>query len=249
MVQGRKTGEPATGSDPRLIDARGERRLARVVRSNRRATGAQTAEKVNAGSDRKVSEHTVHLSLLRMGLRSRRPVRVPMLTRVHRQKRLQWAREHQNWTTEQWKKVARSDESRFLLHHVDGNEFEVLTRPPNSPDLNPMEHLWDVLDKQVRSTEAPPRNLQDLKDLLLTAWCQIPQQTFRGLVESKFLFSLVDIESKVFTEGIFVYLFFYHALNQKILSTAIKKSIFTMFLGIKCSYKSCYEMIYEQTPL
>ena len=119
-----------------------------------------------------------------MGLRSRRPVRVPMLTRVHLQKRLQWAREHQNWTMEQWKKVARSDESRFLLHHVYGNELEVLTRPPNSPDLNPMEHLWDVLDKQVRSTEAPPRNLQDLKDLLLTAWCQIPQQTFRGLGES-----------------------------------------------------------------
>ncbi|MBN3303181.1 PRDM9 methyltransferase, partial [Amia calva] len=37
---------------PRLIDARGERRLARVVRSNRRATVPQIAEKVNAGSDR-----------------------------------------------------------------------------------------------------------------------------------------------------------------------------------------------------
>ncbi|KAI1887120.1 hypothetical protein AGOR_G00202860 [Albula goreensis] len=61
---------------PRLIDARGERRLARVVRSNRRATVAQIAKKVNAGSDRKVSEHTVHRSLLRMGLRSRRPVRL-----------------------------------------------------------------------------------------------------------------------------------------------------------------------------
>ncbi|ROJ36055.1 hypothetical protein DPX16_12680 [Anabarilius grahami] len=35
---------------PRLIDAR---RLARVVRSNRRATVAQTAQEVNAGSDRK----------------------------------------------------------------------------------------------------------------------------------------------------------------------------------------------------
>ncbi|KAK3513362.1 hypothetical protein QTP70_012344 [Hemibagrus guttatus] len=47
-----------------------------------------------------------------------------------------------------------------------------------------MQHLWDVLDKQVRSMEAPPRNLQDLKDLLLTSWCQIPQHTFRDLVES-----------------------------------------------------------------
>uniref|UniRef100_A0A671S2R6 Integrin alpha-5-like n=1 Tax=Sinocyclocheilus anshuiensis TaxID=1608454 RepID=A0A671S2R6_9TELE len=53
------------------------------------------------------------------------------------------------------------------------NEFEVLTWPPNSPDLNPIEHLWDMLNKQVRSMEAPPRNLQDLKDLLLTTWCQI----------------------------------------------------------------------------
>ena len=79
-VQGRKIGEPATGSDPRLIGARGERRLAHVFRSNRRATVAQIAEKVNAGSIRKVSEHTVHRSLLRMGLRSRRPVRVPMLS-------------------------------------------------------------------------------------------------------------------------------------------------------------------------
>ena len=45
-------------------------------------------------------------------------------------------------------------------------EFEVLTLPPNFPDLNP--NLWDVLDKQVRCMEVSP-NLQDLKDLLLTS--------------------------------------------------------------------------------
>ncbi|KAK3520359.1 hypothetical protein QTP70_023838 [Hemibagrus guttatus] len=60
----------------------------------------------------------------------------------------------------------------------------VLTWPPNSPDLNTIDHLWDVLDKQIRSMEVPPRNLQDLKDLLLTSWCQIPEHTFRDLVES-----------------------------------------------------------------
>ena len=61
--------------------------------------------------------------------------------------------------------------------------FTVLPWPPNSPDLNPIEHLWDVLDQQVRSTAAPPRNSQDLKDLLMMFWCQIPKDTFRGLVE------------------------------------------------------------------
>jgi len=36
------------------------------------------------------------------------------------------------------------------------SEFEVLTWPPNSPDLNPIKHLWDVLNKQIRSMVATP---------------------------------------------------------------------------------------------
>ncbi|XP_030645637.1 myosin binding protein Ca [Chanos chanos] len=39
-----------------------------------------------------------------------------------------------------------------------------------SCDLNPIERLWDVLDRQVRSTTGPPCNLQDLKDLLDMAY-------------------------------------------------------------------------------
>lgn len=53
---------------PRLIDARGEKMLADLVQSHSGATVAQIAEKINAGYDKKVSEHTVHRSLLRMGL-------------------------------------------------------------------------------------------------------------------------------------------------------------------------------------
>ncbi|KAK3554624.1 hypothetical protein QTP70_029675 [Hemibagrus guttatus] len=37
---------------------------------------------------------------------------------------------------------------------------------------------------EVVPIESPPCNLVDLKDLLLTSWCQIPQHTFRDLVES-----------------------------------------------------------------
>ncbi len=36
-----------------------------------------------------------------------------------KKRRLQFAQAHQNWTIEDWKNVAWSDESRFLLRHSD----------------------------------------------------------------------------------------------------------------------------------
>ena len=81
----------------------------------------------------------------------------------------------------------RSDhhvDGQVCVHYLPDKGFKVLPRPTNSPDLNPIQHLWDMLEKQVQSEEAPPGNLQDLKDMLLTSWCQIPEDTSRGLVES-----------------------------------------------------------------
>ncbi len=90
-----------------LIDAHGEKSLGCLFRSHRRATLAQITEKINVGHNRKLSEHTMHHN---MRLRRHRPVRVPRMTSVHHQKNLQWSWECQNWTTEQWKKVACSGE-------------------------------------------------------------------------------------------------------------------------------------------
>ncbi len=42
---------------------------------------------------------------------------------------------------------------------VHEKEFKVLPWPPNSPDLNPTEHQWDVLDQQILSMEAPTQKL------------------------------------------------------------------------------------------
>ncbi len=54
------------------------------------------------------------------GYSSRRPHRVPFPSAKNRRWRLQFAQAHQNWTIEDWKNVAWSDESRFLLRHSDG---------------------------------------------------------------------------------------------------------------------------------
>ncbi|GBN27845.1 hypothetical protein AVEN_222637-1 [Araneus ventricosus] len=55
-----------------------------------------------------------------MGFVSRRPTRVPLLNARHRAARLAWAREHREWSLEDWKRIAWSDESRFRLLHADG---------------------------------------------------------------------------------------------------------------------------------
>ncbi|GBL90823.1 hypothetical protein AVEN_215555-1 [Araneus ventricosus] len=107
---------------PRVIKEKGRRKLSK--KQNRLQTVAELTAQYNAGPSSSVSEHTVQRTLLDMGLYSRRPTRVPLLTKRHRQLRLQCAREHRDWTMDEWKRVARWDESRFLIHYVDGRVKE-----------------------------------------------------------------------------------------------------------------------------
>ncbi|GFY26046.1 transposable element Tcb2 transposase [Trichonephila clavipes] len=54
-----------------------------------------------------------------MGSRSRRRIRVPLLTARHKALFLAWARQHRHWTVDDWKHVARSDEPIFQLNRAD----------------------------------------------------------------------------------------------------------------------------------
>ncbi len=73
----------------------------------------------NQGMQNTISECTTRWTLKQMGYSSRRPHRVPLLSAKNRKRRLQFAQAHQNWTIEDWKNVAWSDESWFLLLHSD----------------------------------------------------------------------------------------------------------------------------------
>ncbi len=92
----------------------------RLVRDDRKATVTQITTCYNQGMQNTISERTTRRTLKQMGYSSRRSHRVPLLSAKNRKQRLQFTQTHQNWIIEDWKNVAWSDESRFLLRHSDG---------------------------------------------------------------------------------------------------------------------------------
>ncbi len=60
-----------------------------------------------------------------MGSSSRRPHRVPLRSDKNSTRRIQFTQTHQNWTIEDCRNVAWSDESGFLLHSDVGSESGV----------------------------------------------------------------------------------------------------------------------------
>ncbi|GFU52495.1 HTH_Tnp_Tc3_2 domain-containing protein, partial [Trichonephila clavipes] len=102
------------------LTVRGERRFRRFVRSQRSQTLSQITTQLNDGASRTVSKRSVQRSLHRMGFGSLRPTRVTRIKARHLAVRLAWSREHRDWSVEDEKRVACSDESRFQLLNADG---------------------------------------------------------------------------------------------------------------------------------
>ncbi len=86
-----------------LVDVRGQRRMDRLVRDDRKATVTQITTRYNQDLQNTISEHTTHRTLKQMGSSSRRPHRVSLLSDKNRKQRLQFTQTHQNWTKEDWK--------------------------------------------------------------------------------------------------------------------------------------------------
>ncbi|GFW67373.1 transposable element Tc1 transposase [Trichonephila clavipes] len=229
-----------------------DRYIVLSAKMNRRTTAQQVANQFLAASEKQISRKTVARRLRGGGLYARRPVVCVPLTRQHHTARLQWCREHHNWTEQDWACVLFSDESRFslssdcrrqliwresgtanrpeniqekdryptcsimvwagimingrtrlhvvangtmtgqryidevLLPHdcLDSEGIQRLVWPARSPDLNPIENVWDALGRQVAGRNYPPTNKNTLIRALTEEWDKLPQQLLDNVVQS-----------------------------------------------------------------
>ena len=72
--------------------------------------------------------------------------------------------------------------ARIVKKWFADNNVDVMQWPAQSPDLNPIENLWQIVKKSVKPAKS--KNKEELWDRIQQAWYAIPASTCRTLVES-----------------------------------------------------------------
>lgn len=74
--------------------------------------------------------------------------------------------------------------AKSVQEWLDKQPFMVLPWPSQSPDLNPIEHLWAHLKRQLNKYESPPKGMLELWERLEAEWSKIDKSICIRLIES-----------------------------------------------------------------
>ncbi|CAH2018799.1 unnamed protein product, partial [Acanthoscelides obtectus] len=79
---------------------------------------------------------------------------------------------------------ARPHVARVTIDLFQHNDVTLLPSPPRSPDLSPIEHVWDMMGSRLLNLQRPPQTLEALREELVVAWNEIPQEDIDHLIRS-----------------------------------------------------------------
>ena len=71
---------------------------------------------------------------------------------------------------------ARPHRAHLVDRCLDNESIERMEWPSRSPDLNPIEHVWDMIGRAVYARVNPPRTLAELGQALQEEYDRIPQK-------------------------------------------------------------------------
>lgn len=74
--------------------------------------------------------------------------------------------------------------AKSTMEWLENNEIFVLDWPAQSPDLNPIEHLWNELDRRIKNQERVPSNMQELWEAIEEEWDKIEPDFCMKLIET-----------------------------------------------------------------
>ncbi len=119
----KKRKYPVSGScvdEKCLVDVRGQRRMDRLVRDDRKATVTQITTRYKPRyAEYHLWTHNTSNPEADV-LQQQKTTPVPLLSDKNRTRRIQFTQTHYNRTIEDWKSVAWCDDSGFLQHSDDG---------------------------------------------------------------------------------------------------------------------------------
>ncbi|GFX55537.1 transposable element Tcb2 transposase [Trichonephila clavipes] len=67
---------------------------------------------------------------------------------------------------------------------LESEDIERMDWPARSPDLNPIDHVWDFLGKRLAARTLPPVTIRELRLALQDEWAAMPQQLIDTLILS-----------------------------------------------------------------
>ncbi len=263
------------------LTTRNEKFCAKQITSGTSKSVTELTKTLKEDHNISIDRRTVARALNNQGLRAGEKKKKPGLSQKNIKARLEWAKEHKDWTVEDWNRVIFSDESKINRFNSDGRswcwyrdvnqiedrtvnitykhggggvmvwgcltskgvgylcriegtmdqhlyksileddlmntlefynlnkeevifqhdndpkhksklvqewlsnqEFDVLSWPAQSPDLNPIENLWSEVKRKLNKFKSPPKGILELWERIESTWNEITVQTCQNLINS-----------------------------------------------------------------
>lgn len=74
--------------------------------------------------------------------------------------------------------------ARSIKEWLSEQEFKTMVWPSQSPDLNPIEHLWAHVKRKLNQFETPAKGINELWERIQEVWNAIDKETCSNLINS-----------------------------------------------------------------